>query len=97
MNRSCKVCTKNGSSILKKLKPLTALYQQDSAKKKEPARLSRLKEMVRRRAKQKTRDDSLNARNGDRSPQGAAAWKGTSRGNPNRQWKRNERRPNTLR
>ena len=38
--------------------------------------------MVRRYSEQKIRDNNFNARNEDKSLQGAAAWKGNPRGNP---------------
>ena len=59
------------------MKLLKALYQQDTVQKKEPPSYSRLKEMVRRFVWQKFRDNNFNARNEDRSLQGAAAKKPT--------------------
>ena len=62
------------------LKPLMALYLQDTGQRGEAVSYSRLKEMLRRCVMQKTRDKSFNARNEDRSLQGAAACKGYPRG-----------------
>ena len=64
------------------LKPLMAVSQQDTVQKKVPASCSRFTIMVSRCVEQKIRDNHLNARNEDSSPQGAAAWKGNPRRNP---------------
>ena len=57
-----------------------ALYLQDTVEKGEAASYSRLKEIVRRHAEQKIRNNSFNARNEDRSLQLAAAWEGNPQG-----------------
>ena len=58
------------------LKPLMALYQRDTVQIGEAASYSRLKEVVRRYVEQKIRDKSFNARNEDRSIEGAEARQG---------------------
>ena len=57
----------------KELKPLMALFLQDTAQKGEAASYSRLKDMVRRCVEQKPRDNTFNARNEDRSLQGSSS------------------------
>ena len=65
------------------VKPLMAVSQQDTVQKKYRPVVLDLHLLVSRCVEQKIRDNHLNARNEDRSPQGAAAWKGNPRGNPN--------------
>ena len=58
------------------LKPLMALYQRDTVQIVEAASYSRLKEVVRQHVEQKIRDKSFNARNEERSIEGAEARQG---------------------
>ena len=63
------------------LRPLVALYLPYAVQKGEAASCSQLKELVRRYVEQNIRENNFHARNEDRSPQGAAAWKGNPKGN----------------
>ena len=64
------------------LKPLMALYLQDTVQKGKLASYARLKDVFRRFLEQNTRNNNSNARNEDQSLQGAAPRTESLRGNP---------------